>query len=57
MQNCRNTKILYARDKIQAIAITKIIITKKQDDVRKFNIMKVNEVLISGTRVKTDQEI
>ena len=53
MQKRRNMKIQSARDKIEAVELTKTINKKKQEDVRKFNMTKIKEALLSGTSVKT----
>ena len=53
MQKRRNMKVTTARDNIELAELTKTINKKKKEDVRKFNMQKVNEALISGTSVKT----
>ena len=56
MKKRRNMKVGTVRDNIELVELTKTINKKKKEDVRKFNMQKVNQALISGTSVKTTKK-
>lgn len=49
MQQSRNMKVRLARDKMEAVKLPETI--NKREDVRKFDISKLNEALVSGTSI------
>lgn len=53
MQRRRNMKAMAVRDKIELVELTKTINKKKKEDVRKFNMEKINEAVVHGTSLKT----
>ena len=53
MKRRRNMRTTSIRDKIELAELTKTINKKKKEDVRKFNMQKINEAVILGTSFKT----
>lgn len=52
MKKRRNMNEQSAKDEIEAVEITRTMNKKKQEDLRKFNIMEINEEFTSGNYVK-----
>lgn len=50
-------KLQSASHKIQKVKLTKTVGKKKQEDVRKFNMMEIKEADISGNSVKPVKKI
>ena len=52
MQKRREMKVRSVRNKIEYVELTKTINKKRKEDVRKFNVQKINEAIVAGTSVK-----
>lgn len=55
MEKRRNMKTMTVRDKIELVELRKTINKKKREDVRKFNMEKINEAVVQGTSFKTTE--
>lgn len=51
-KQCRNLEVPSVRDKTEAVESTKTMNNIKMEDEKKYNMMKINESLISGSNVK-----
>lgn len=56
MEKHRNMEVSSARDKTEVTELIMTINKIKQEEVRRFNMMKMNEALISSTSKKIVKE-